>query len=81
MTNRFARSVVLIAIVATTTSAAFAASRTTRHDGLRAYASVQVSQDNGRAPAALPSSQPMSGAEWFQNNGISEALGYPYRGR
>jgi hypothetical protein len=29
----------------------------------------------------LPASQSISGAEWFQNNGISEALGYPYRGR
>jgi hypothetical protein len=72
MTNGFALSAVLIALVAITNSAAFAESRTTRHDASGAFASVQ---------AMLPAPQPMSGAEGFQNNGISEAMGYPYRRR
>jgi hypothetical protein len=42
MTDRFARSAVLIALVATTTSAALAESRTNRHDASRAFASVQA---------------------------------------
>ena len=81
MTNRFTVSAALIAILATTNSAAFAASKTTRHDSLRALASVPAPQDNRRASATLPAPQPMSGAEWFQNKGIAEEMGLIYWGR
>ena len=81
MTNRFTFSAILIAIVATTTSAAFAASRTIHHGSLTAFASVPPQQDNGRESAPLPTRQPVSGSERFQDNGIAEAMGYPYRAR
>jgi hypothetical protein len=68
MFSKFTISAALIAIVATTSSAALAASKTTRHDdGRTARAAVLVNN--------------MTGAEWFQNNGIAESQGYMYRGR
>lgn len=68
MTNRFSLSAVLIALVATTSSAALAASKTTRHD-------------NGRTAHAAVLINNMSGAELIQNIGNSESMGSRYRGR
>ena len=68
MTSRFTLSAALIAIIATTSSAALAASKTTRHDnGRTAHATVLVNN--------------MNGAEWFQNKGIAEEMGLTYWGR
>jgi hypothetical protein len=68
MFSKTSLSAALIAIVATTSSAALAASKTTRHDhGRSAHAAVLVNN--------------MSGAEWFQNKGIAEEMGLTYWGR
>jgi hypothetical protein len=66
MFSKTTLSAILIAIVATASSAALAASKTTRHDGRTAYAAVV-------AP------QPMSGAELIQNIGNAESMGSTYR--
>ena len=68
MTSRFTLSAALIAIIATTSSAALAASKTTRHD-------------NGRTAHARVLVNNMNGAEWFQNKGIAEEMGLNYWGR
>jgi hypothetical protein len=61
MFSKTTLSAVLIAIVATTSSAALAASKTTRHHNGRTAHTVFVNN--------------MSGAEWFQNKGISGPAG------
>ena len=68
MFSKFTFSAALIAIVATTSSAALASSKMTRHD-------------NGRTAHAGTLINNMTGAEWLQNNGIAESQGYMYRGR
>jgi hypothetical protein len=68
MTNRFTLSAILIALVAATSSAALAASKTKRHD-------------NGRTAHAAVLINNMSGAEWWQNKGIAEEMGLTYWGR
>ena len=68
MFSKTTLSAVLIAIVATRSSATLAASKTTRHhNGRTAHATVLVNN--------------MSGAEWFQNRGIAEEMGLNYWGR
>jgi hypothetical protein len=81
MLNKFTLSAALIAVAATASSAAFAASKTTRHDNLTAFAAAPAHRDSARAPAASPAPRPMSGAEWFQNKGIAEEMGIFYWGR
>ena len=80
MLNKFTLSAVLIAIAATASSAAFAASKTTRRNSLTAFAAVPAPRDSVRA-SALPAPRPMSGAKWFQNTGIAEEMGTFYWGR
>jgi len=67
MLNKLTLSAVLAAVLATTASAAFAASNSTRHG------------TNGGAYATVPARPAQSGAEWFQNKGNAEDMGYPYR--
>jgi hypothetical protein len=68
MLKKFTFLAALIVIVTTLTSAAFARSRhshlSDRHNNVRVYGNVRV---------------PISGAEWWQNKGIIEEIGYHYR--